>query len=323
MGIPRCTLRNIAEKCHVSTAVVSTVLNGKKGNIACSDNTRQRILNAARELNYVPNVLARSIRQKQIPLVGVFLRQNPLSGTLSSSNTKNLSAVTRALNKYHFETIFVPFTDAQNQYDRMKSLISMGIIGGIITCIINEEAEAVCDLLKKSGLPYLILGNPPVQDVHCLYYRDSVSDSKYLSLAASRGLKYCFSAAPTFFEDSGLIFREMPYPDHFIWNAPEIPEEQVKALAEDSLFILMGMDVYKRMISRGFKCKNCIIVEFIEDKDRIPENFDAVFARQNSARTEHIEEIFCPWLLKGKEMANFHNVLELEEQDFEFRFKQS
>ena len=316
----RCTLRNIAEKCHVSTAVVSTVLNGKKGRIACSDTTRQRILTVAGELNYVPNVLARSMKQKQVPLVGVFLRENSRSGSLSGSNVKTLSASTRALNKYHYETIFVPFTDTQSQYERMNSLISRGIIGGIITCIVNEESESICDLLKNSNLPYLILGNPPVQDAYCLYYRDTISYSKFQALAASRNLHHCFSAAPSFSDKNHVIFREMPYPDHFIWNAPEVPEEKVKRVAEDSLFVIMGMDIYQQLTSCGFACKNFVIVEFLEDKSRVPENFDAVFVRQTSVKAEHIEDFFCPWLLEDKKSDTCHKVLEMEEHNFEFRF---
>lgn len=321
MEKPRCTLRHIAEKCHVSKAVVSTVISGNRGNISCSDDTRQRILAVARELNYTPNVLARSIRQKQIPLVGVFLRQDPETGTLSRSTTKTLSAAARALNKHHFETIFVPFTDSQSQYERMRSLISKGLLGGIITCICNEEADAVCGLLKSAGLPYLILGNPPVRDVYCLYYRDSVTAGKCLALAASRGLKYCFSAAPSF-PEGDLLFRQMPYPDYFIWNAPAVPAEKVRALESEALLVIMGTKLRGQLLSLGFNCKNCVIVEFMEDKNKVPETFDAAFVRQTSVKAEHIEELFCPWLLENKKMNTFHNVLELEEDNFEFRFRQ-
>ncbi|WP_026961733.1 LacI family DNA-binding transcriptional regulator [Alicyclobacillus herbarius] len=45
------TMRDVAELANVSTAVVSRVLNGDR-TLAVSDNTRQRVLEAAKKLNY-------------------------------------------------------------------------------------------------------------------------------------------------------------------------------------------------------------------------------------------------------------------------------
>ncbi|MBE6392964.1 MAG: LacI family transcriptional regulator [Lentisphaerae bacterium] len=317
----RCTLRNIADHCQVSTAVVSAVLNGRTERISCSETTRNKILDAARKLNYTPNALARSMREKKVPLVGVFLRQHPQwSGLLDNTNVRMLSAATECLNQCGYETIFVPFTDSKSQFERMKSLMFSGLLGGVITCIINEEAEDICNLLKDSGLPYLILGNPPVQDAYCLYYRDTISCRKYQALAASRNLHHCFSVAPAFTDKKHVVFRKIPYPDHFIWNAPEVPEETVRCVADDSLFVIMGMSIYRQLTSCGFVCKNFVIAEAFEDQSRVPENFDAVFVRQLSAKAEHIAEIFCPWLLENRKPDTFHKVLEMEEHHFEFRF---
>ena len=62
--------------------MVSAVLNGRTERISCSETTRNKILDAARKLNYTPNALARSMREKKVPLVGVFLRQHPQTGGL-------------------------------------------------------------------------------------------------------------------------------------------------------------------------------------------------------------------------------------------------
>ena len=56
------TLKDIAEKANVSIATVSRVLNNKAGSIGISEKTRQRVLQVARELDYQPNRLARSLR---------------------------------------------------------------------------------------------------------------------------------------------------------------------------------------------------------------------------------------------------------------------
>lgn len=55
----KATMKDIARQANVSVATVSYVLNNVK-NQTIPDPTRQSILQIARELNYVPNLAARS-----------------------------------------------------------------------------------------------------------------------------------------------------------------------------------------------------------------------------------------------------------------------
>lgn len=68
---PRITSKQVAERAGVSQTTVSFVLNQiESSNI--SDETRQRVLDAARELNYVPNMSARALasgRSNNIALI--------------------------------------------------------------------------------------------------------------------------------------------------------------------------------------------------------------------------------------------------------------
>ena len=317
----RCTLRNIADHCQVSTAVVSAVLNGRTGRISCSETTRNKILTAARELNYTPNALARSMREKRVPLVGVFLRQHPQTdGLLSDSNVRMLSAATEFLNQCGYETIFVPFTNSGNQLERMKSLISSGLIGGIITCIVKEDSKEVCQLLKRSQLPYLVLGKPQEKDVYCIYPVDRISNKRCQAFAAKKNLKYCFSAEPSYLDKEKCIFRALPYTNDFIWDAPEVPEEEVRRLREESLFSVMGMSVAEKLIKEGFDERNFVINEFFENQSKVPEHFNAVFVRRAALTAQDIHSFFAPRLLENRPLTEFHRAVYAGEDCFEFRF---
>ena len=317
----RCTLRNIADYCQVSTAMVSAVLNGRTERISCSETTRNKILDAARKLNYTPNALARSMREKKVPLVGVFLRQHPQTGgLLSDSNVRMLSAATEFLNQCGYETIFVPFTDSQSQLKRMKSLISSGLIGGIITCIIKEESKDICQLLKHAHLPYLILGKPLEKDVYCIYPVDRISNERCLEFAAKKNLEYCFSAEPSYLDKDKYIFRALPYANDFVWDAPEVPEEEVRRLKEESLFSVMGMDVAEKLTKAGFDERNFVINEFVENRSKVPEHFNAVFVRRAALTAQDIHSFFAPRLLENRPMTEFHRAVPAEEDCFEFRF---
>lgn len=63
-------LTDVARRARTSTTAVSMVLNGvDAGNVA--PGTRERILTAARELDYRPNVVARSLRRQRTQVVGL------------------------------------------------------------------------------------------------------------------------------------------------------------------------------------------------------------------------------------------------------------
>jgi LacI family transcriptional regulator len=63
------SLRDVAARSGVSFQTASKVLNGRSGVVSAQ--TRERILDAARELGYVPNALARGLVRKTSLTVGV------------------------------------------------------------------------------------------------------------------------------------------------------------------------------------------------------------------------------------------------------------
>lgn len=64
------TLEDVANRAGVSRMTVSRVLNNRGG---ASKETQQRIREAARELNYRPNVMARSLKSRRSSIIGVIV----------------------------------------------------------------------------------------------------------------------------------------------------------------------------------------------------------------------------------------------------------
>jgi LacI family transcriptional regulator len=65
------TSRDVARLAAVSRTTVSYVLNNSDSGIAISKATRQRVLDAARDLGYHPNAAARSLRRQKAGVVGL------------------------------------------------------------------------------------------------------------------------------------------------------------------------------------------------------------------------------------------------------------
>ncbi len=69
------TLKTVAELAGVTPGTVSAVLNNSAASRSFPEHTKNRILAAARELNYRPNFLARSLRVKRTYTIGVIAEE--------------------------------------------------------------------------------------------------------------------------------------------------------------------------------------------------------------------------------------------------------
>jgi DNA-binding LacI/PurR family transcriptional regulator len=63
------SLRTVAERVGLAPCSISAVLNNTPASLAIPQRTKERVFRAARELNYRPNLWARSLRTKRTRLV--------------------------------------------------------------------------------------------------------------------------------------------------------------------------------------------------------------------------------------------------------------
>jgi DNA-binding LacI/PurR family transcriptional regulator len=74
-GERKVTLRTIAERLDLTPGTVSAALNNSAAARSIPEHTKQRILAAARELNYRPNFFARSLRLQRTYTIGVIAEE--------------------------------------------------------------------------------------------------------------------------------------------------------------------------------------------------------------------------------------------------------
>ena len=82
----RTSLKDIAEKVGVSTALVSYVINGQEKEKRVGKEFVKKIRDAAAELNYQPNQIARSLRRGSTKTLGLIVADiaNPFFGYIAS-----------------------------------------------------------------------------------------------------------------------------------------------------------------------------------------------------------------------------------------------
>ena len=62
------TIKEIAKACNVSISTVSNILNGKE---KARQETKELVLQKAKEMNYVPNYMAKNLKQKNTKTIGI------------------------------------------------------------------------------------------------------------------------------------------------------------------------------------------------------------------------------------------------------------
>ncbi len=134
----KVTLKQIAEKANTSKVAVSLVLNSKQYH-RVSKETRARIEQVARELNYRPNLQAQSL---------ALGRTNNIAVTVHSM-TPFYQEYIRRLNKYFDEMglIIFPFetySDPQRE-DKVLKIINQGMFDGCICLEYNNGNRALYD----------------------------------------------------------------------------------------------------------------------------------------------------------------------------------
>lgn len=132
----QATLKDIARLSGLSIATVSRVLGDS--DYVVSESTRQRVLTAARQLNYMPNELGKSLKTRSTRDIGVILPNitNPYYAQLLEGITDEATR-----QGYHI-LLCSSHRNAPREAENISTLLSKRV-DGILLSSINPDPEAV------------------------------------------------------------------------------------------------------------------------------------------------------------------------------------
>ena len=145
MSAKRATLHNLAAAAGVSLATASQVMRGA-GRI--SEETRERVLETARRIDYVPDERAAAMRSGQVREVGLLVHHlaNPFNAEVVSGVTDHLDG------EGYLVSTLDSRDDAQRQQRQLEMLVGNARAGIIWVPSINTSAEAI-RLLRRRAVP--------------------------------------------------------------------------------------------------------------------------------------------------------------------------
>ena len=143
------TIADIAREVGVHPASVSRALRGIDGKV--SELTRQRIQRVARELGYLPNAVAASLRTKQSNLVGVIVPDlgNPLFGPL-------VTGIEVELRSRGFMCLVAHTSDAAGDRDALVAALAHRQVSGLLI-LAAEIGDSLLDAVQRYRLPTVLV----------------------------------------------------------------------------------------------------------------------------------------------------------------------
>lgn len=152
----RVTLQAVADFAGVNRVTAAVALGqSPQGGTRVSAATRRRVAAAARELGYVPNVLARALRGERTNIIGYYAGYEPLDAHMPF-----VAAILEGLQRScreHSQDLMLFGSFARDTVDNIYTTLAGGKIDGLI--LLPTPRSPVMDRLFDSHLPVVAIAN--------------------------------------------------------------------------------------------------------------------------------------------------------------------
>jgi LacI family transcriptional regulator len=152
----RVTSKDVADKVGVSRTTVSLVLNDVKG-IQIGPETRQKVLEAASELGYVPDAAAQALASRRAKAIGLILTRSQHHIASDAFLPKIISGLLTTTRKQNIR-IMIDWVETEHQERAYFELAHAKRIDGMILSTPRLDDKALKSL-ESIGIPTVLIGS--------------------------------------------------------------------------------------------------------------------------------------------------------------------
>ena len=151
-------IKEFARLAGVSASTVSKVMNQKDDSISAE--TRERILNLAKEYGYHPYSSVPSLPSKT-PLIGVVLR---------SQSQEILNGIMERAQSFGYRVIYSVSGNSLKMESQSLSIVCRAKVDGILWEPVSSASLSLKSIPDRAGIPYLLLQAPWAGGAECIDY---------------------------------------------------------------------------------------------------------------------------------------------------------
>lgn len=160
------TLSDIAREAGVSSGVVSRVIN-RDATLRISEQTRDRVLKAIKDLDYSPNIAAQTLRSSKSDIIAVILHDvtNPVYAEIMRGAQAAAARREKALVVFDSAT-------GEESATRLAAMIGGGALDGLIIQAAGEVSDVVLARAATRKVPTILLQASLDIDAHLISLPD-------------------------------------------------------------------------------------------------------------------------------------------------------
>lgn len=150
------TIKDIAKVAGVSVTTVSRALNGYSD---VSDKTRQRIMEVAKELDYSPNTVARSLVMKKSKTIGLLVSNMNRDGVKDNFTFEVLCGINQASADSEYDLVLFSTTSTKQREKTYTQLCRERRVDGVIIQGIRTD-DPYLEEVVQSDIPCVLIDIP-------------------------------------------------------------------------------------------------------------------------------------------------------------------
>ncbi len=178
----KVTIYEVAAEAGVSISTVSKVLSS---NSRVNGPTREKVLKAVKQLNYVPSLAARAIASGRTSIIGLLSPYTPAQLLVDPHLQGNICGIEEILNEYDYALLIATASREHEPATSYQRLLRSRYIDGAV--VMETQESKLPDLHRQLSLqryPWVVLGYPvgmvPCYCVHADDLQGAQSMTEYL-----------------------------------------------------------------------------------------------------------------------------------------------
>lgn len=150
------TIKDVAARAGVSISTVSKVIHDSP---TISDATKQRVLEVMKELNYHPNIIARSFARQSSYHIGLIMSLKKEDAFLNPYIYEIMGGIEEVARKNGYLLSIINTSTILGNPGELEKLIAQKRVDGLIIHLGGFD-EKLTEVLDKAEFPYVFIGRP-------------------------------------------------------------------------------------------------------------------------------------------------------------------
>lgn len=155
------TIKDVAKLANVSPSTVSRVIADHP---KISDETKKKVFEAMKKLNYHPNAIARSLANKSTKTLGLILPNAEEDLFINPFFVQVMRGISVYAQKKGYYIMYTYSNNENEEIDFIKNYIHSKWVDGIILLTAREDDRCIEYLKEKEKYPFVVVGRPEKSD---------------------------------------------------------------------------------------------------------------------------------------------------------------